>query len=253
MATAPSVGFAHLNRAPITEAVIDYRVQARDGITPSNFNEVRERLRPEFPVAVDVKTFEAHLGFDESGQPRTPESKHQHLGTMLRNEARAEVVQFRTDGFTFNKLAPYTSWNEIYPRAQHFWQMYCEVAKPLATSRVAVRFINKIRIPLPIGDLGDYLKTAPNVPQELPQQLRQFLTRVVLYEPSEDLSATVTQALEPSASQDEIVVLFDIDAFRDLAPAADPQQIDQTFRRLHLLKNKIFFNCLTDRALELFR
>ena len=244
--------YPHLDRAPITEALIDYRVQPREGVTASTFDAFAERFRSAFPTKVALQTFEARFGFDDEGRPIPPQPTQQLLGTMLRNQEAGEAVQFRVDGFTYNKLAPYTSWAAIYPRALSFWREYASVAQPVSTVRVAVRFINKIRLPLPIRDLSDYLRAAPIVPPELPQQLRHFLTRVVMYEPVQDISAILTQALEPSMPQDHIIILFDTDAFRDVREPVDSPEIERTFQNLHRLKNRIFFKSLTPQALELF-
>jgi uncharacterized protein (TIGR04255 family) len=245
--------YPHLPRAPITEALIDYRVQPREGITPAAFSDIPRMFAASFPLVGQVGTIEARLGFDDGGRPLPAIQQHQQLGTMLRNTEKAEVVQFRIDGFTYNKLAPYTSWEEIYPRAAAFWREYVAIAEPVQLVRVAVRFINKIRLPLPISDLAEYLRTLPTIPPELPQQIRHFLTRVVLYEPTDDVSAIVTQALEPSLRQDHIVLLFDTDAFREMTVPVDSATLDQTFQALRRLKNRIFFKGLTPKALELFR
>lgn len=245
--------YPNLPHAPITEALIDYRVQAREGITPASFSDVAKMFAASFPDAGRIDTIEARLGFDDGGRPLPAVHQHHHLGTMLRNTATAEVVQFRVDGFTYNKLAPYTRWDEIYPKAATFWKEYVAIAQPVQLVRVAVRFINKIRLPLPISDLGEYLRTTPTIPPEFPQQIRHFLTRVVLYDPNEDVSAVVTQALEPTLPQDHVVVLFDTDAFREVMLLVDSPAVDQTFRSLRRLKNRIFFKGLTPKAMELFK
>jgi len=253
MVTGPPETYPHLARAPITEALIDYRVQPRDGVTAASFDGVVKRFQSAFPTKVAINTFETKLGFDGEGRPISPQPVHQVLGTMLRNQEVGEAIQFRVDGFTYNKLVPYTSWAEIYPRALSFWKEYVALAQPVSIVRVAVRFINKISLRLPIRDLSDYLRTAPILPPELPQQMRHFLTRVVLYEPEQDISANVTQALEPAMPQDHIVILFDTDAFREIRVPVDSPEIEKTFQDLHRLKNRIFFKSLTPEALELFK
>ncbi len=42
---------------------------------------------------------------------------------------RLNVAQFRRDGFTFNRLRPYTKWEEIRPEALRLWQLYTAKAK----------------------------------------------------------------------------------------------------------------------------
>src|ERR1041384_3746125 len=96
---AESEDYPHLPHAPITEALIDYRVQAREGITPASFSDVAKMFATSFPDAAQINTFEARLGVDDGGRPLAAVQQHQHLGMMLRNKATAEVVTFRVDGF----------------------------------------------------------------------------------------------------------------------------------------------------------
>lgn len=242
-----------LPHAPITEALIDVRVQSREGVTADSFVTLPESVRNQFSAGQRIETLEARLGFDDGGRPLAAVQQQQHLGFMFRNAERADAVQFRTDGFTYNKLFPYTNWNDIYPRAMALWGAYVQLARPVQVVRLAVRYINKIKLKLPISDIADFLKTPPTLPPTLPQQIRHFLTRVVLYDSELELSAVVTQALETPIAQDHIIVLFDTDAFRDMSLPVDAPAIADTFQALRGLKNRIFFESLTLGTLELFK
>ncbi len=242
-----------LPHAPITEALVDVRIQPREGITADNFKTLPQAVEGQFPAGQRIEALEARLGFDDGGQPLATVQQQQHLGFIFRNAERADAVQFRIDGFTYNKLSPYTNWDDIYPRAMALWEAYVQIARPVQVARLAVRYINKIKLMLPITDMADFLKMPPTLPPALPQQIRHFLTRVVLYDPKLELSAIVTQALETAMTQDHIIVLFDTDAFQDTPVPADAPAIATTFQALRGLKNRIFFESLTPRTLELFK
>ena len=110
--------------------------------------------------------------------------------------ADAAVAQFRVDGFTFNKLEPYTTWENVFGEAARLWQIYAQTAQPLEIARLAVRYINRLRLPGP-AELGQYLEAPPVLPPPIPQAVREFLTRIIV-EDGNGASAILIQALEAS-------------------------------------------------------
>jgi uncharacterized protein (TIGR04255 family) len=75
------------------------------------------------------------------------------------------------DGFAMSRLAPYENWNAVRDEARRLWDIYRSIAKPSKLIRLAVRYINRIDMPLPLGDFKDYLRTVPDVSPDLPQGL----------------------------------------------------------------------------------
>ena len=74
-------------------------------------------------------------------------------------------MQFRINGFTFNRLKPYTSWGDILPQVKDLWSLYIDIASPESITRIAVRYINNIEIPKPDNIVfSDYLKVPPKIP-----------------------------------------------------------------------------------------
>ena len=68
---------------------------------------------------------------------------------MLKTEREREMIQLRVDGFTFNRLKPYTSWEKIFPRAYRFWKKYLDCVEPVGVTRLATRYINALDVPIP--------------------------------------------------------------------------------------------------------
>ena len=174
-------------------------------------------------------------------------------GLWLWSADRKNLAQFRVDGFTFNRLQPYTSWDSVYPEAMRLWRSYVDIVKPEAATRLAVRYINRIELPEPVGNLDQYFTTTPRIPLDIPQVLNGFLTRVMIAHPELKLSANVTQALEHRIDAAGIVIILDIDAYRSGQFAPLGTDIDRVFGHLRQYKNEIFFGSLDDHLVSRYQ
>jgi uncharacterized protein (TIGR04255 family) len=132
--------------------------------------------------------------------------------------------------------------------------MYAETARPSEISRIAVRYINRLLVPLPFSNPGEYLNAPPMVAEGWPSNMRTFLSHIVLQESESEISLNVIQALEPRGpgEQTNVALLFDIDAYQDVSLQADDVTMRQRFAKLREMKNRVFFRGLTHKAIELF-
>ena len=242
----------HLRNAPITEALIDFRVKARAGFRVEEFESLKELLSDRFPETGQERDLQVTLKVIR-GQPQPPVTQDPGLrGYLFRTSDRKTIVQFRVDGFTFNRLRPYTRWEDIFPQALELWDLYCSIAKPEVATRLAVRYINRIELPTGPVSMEKFLRAAPGIPPELPQTISSFLTRVTIHDSETAIAAHVAQALEAGAAGKPVAVILDIDAFMQREFAVDDPAIKQTLIQLREFKNRIFFNSLTEEALRRF-
>ncbi|MFQ5787653.1 MAG: TIGR04255 family protein [Thermodesulfobacteriota bacterium] len=165
---------------------------------------------------------------------------------------KKQIVQARLDGFTFSRLKPYIKWNDLRDEAHKLWRLYQEATSPESITRVALRYINNLNIPLPIRDFGDYLTAPPTIPEGLPQGVGSFLTRVVMLEPSIGANAIITQALEQIAPGRAPIIL-DIDVFKLQEKGIEEKEAWDTIEKLRHFKNKIFFKSITNRLKEMYQ
>jgi uncharacterized protein (TIGR04255 family) len=92
---------------------------------------------------------------------------HAHRGFRFERADARRVMQTKLDGFSYSALAPYDEWEGFRPEAKHLWKLYRDICHPIRVTRVAVRYINRIDIPLKNSDprsslqLEDYFKTYP--------------------------------------------------------------------------------------------
>lgn len=241
----------HLRSAPINEAIFDFRVKAASDFRVEVLTSLRQILSERFPKVDEARGAQILIGV----KPGLPEVATQDFGLQgyfYKSEDEKLIAQFRVDGFTLNRLAPYTSWDELFPIANELWEQYREVATPEAVTRLALRYINRIPHPGPEVDFGDYLRAGPVIPPELPQTTPAFLLQVQIYDAERDIAANVVQRLEASLADQKYTVILDIDAFKAVDLPPDDPSIQITFDQLRRFKNLIFFNYLTEEAVRRF-
>ena len=239
---------AHLRNAPIAEAIIDFRVLRRQEVNAETFAGLAPSLGSEYGQSSLMQSIEARFGLD-SGRLIDPKAVKSAVGWLYRSATA--VAQFRIDGFTFSKLEPYTTWDEVFGEAYRLWQFYVQKAKPQEISRIAVRYINRLRVPGP-ADLREYLEAPPVLPPPIPQNLRAFLSRVHVEDSGRGASAVLVQALEESIDPATLPLLLDIDAFREVTLEPNDAALTGIFQHLRGLKNDIFFASITENTVRMY-
>lgn len=243
----------HLERAPIAEAILDWRVEPAEGITVETFAEAESRLADELPrkrIGTRVEgVFEVREG---ELLPSDPVEAVQY-GFLFGSADGKRAAQFRVDGFSAHQLRPYHCWDDLFSAALNWWSLYAELALPKRVVRLAARYINRFTLPSYTEDLEEWLVAPPPIPRDLPQVLSQFLTRVTIHEAETGNAAHVTQTMEHNPDEESAVLILDIEAFRAVSVPGDSDRIAETLASLRVFKNQIFFGSVTPRALELFR
>ncbi len=238
----------HLSRAPVVEALIDYRVKARPDLDVAEFLACRPSVISRFPRHHEQRRIEAQINISDAKAKAPVLEDLGVLGHVFVSEDGKTFAQFRADGFTLNKLQPYSSWDELFPLATELWKLYSTVARPVSVTRVAVRTINRIRMPVSDVHFEDFFVASPSIPPELPQHVSGFSSQLTIPDPARGVAAHIVQVLERGA--EGISVILDVDAFKD-GPIVDAQ-LPTAFATLREFKNLIFFSMVTDRCLRDF-
>ncbi len=241
-----------LMRAPIAEALVDIRVAQ-----PAEF-DVKTLLGAHgpslfhFPIKEEKRAQHAWMQFSGEGPPAAGARDLGIQGISFKSEDLLSIAQFRLDGFTFNRLRPYTSWEEILPQSLDLWQLYAEVAPPLEILRIAVRYINRMRLPLDFVRFEDFIETMPRVPATIPPSLSAFVSSVVTSDQKHRVSATISQTVDPLVRGKQAEYVLDIDAYSTAPQTGQIESIKETLERLRAYKNEIFFGSITERLAEMF-
>lgn len=241
----------HLDRAPITEAIVDLRAQVPEKFDPECFADLNELLGNDLPVSEAMRLIEGGTRIAGKEISQTVHDKGV-LGYALRTENRDRIAQFRRDGFTFNKLKPYTRWDDVFSQAWDLWDTYVDKASPLSVSRVAIRYINHLTIPFPYN-FAEYLTDPPTLSKGTPSQMTGYFKRSSVHDPSSGISANVIQALEQSPDANTVTFLLDIDVYRVVNCEPRDPALGGAFAQLHDMKNKIFFGAITEKTAEMYQ
>jgi uncharacterized protein (TIGR04255 family) len=238
----------HLPNAPIVEAVIDFRVSPQEQSKSDTFAGLSESIGARYTQNSLLQSIGARFGI-ENGQLVNAVDMPTTVGWRYQSEN--EIAQFRFNGFTFSKIAPYTTWDKVFGEACRLWGVYVEACDPKQVSRVAVRYINRMRLDAP-ADLHQYLESPPSLPAPMPQTIREFLSRVQVEDRNRGASAVIVQVLEPQVDSSVMSVLLDIDAFRDVNMTPNDPTMLSIFQQLRELKNEIFFASITEKTAEMY-
>jgi uncharacterized protein (TIGR04255 family) len=236
--------------APITEALLDIKVQIEKGVTLNDLKIFHTAIKERFPEITEQRLF--HASFKIGKDPTYIPGQERALGYLLRSQQDKKVVQYRFDGFTFNKLKPYENWSALKSEAMELWEPYLEQIKPIKIVRIALRYINRIEIPLSMKHFNEYILTNPEIAPNLPK-ISHFLMRIEL--PNNEIPATaiITQTMEKPTKSQKVPLIFDIDVFYRDEYEKDMKEVWNGFEKLRNFKNDIFFNSITDKTKELFR
>ena len=237
--------FTNLARAPIREALVDFRIQSASGeSTLGALKSLGEELFLHYPKMGPIQRYQGRFQVGEQGAMaahRGPELR----GYRLDGEEGRNVAQLQVDGFTFSRLAPYQSWDRMLEDAWAVWSRYAAVVEPTSVERVATRFINSIAVPQP-GGLGEVFRFPPAVPEGT---MENFLFRYELGS-VDGVTTAVSMATEDAPAPS---VILDIDCFvrESLLPVREV--LEPLLSRVRDAKNRIFFHSLTDEAIARYR
>jgi uncharacterized protein (TIGR04255 family) len=244
----------HFPNAPITEALLDIRVKLPPETSLTRLATFQDAVKQRYPSRQERLAWEGHIEIKSSPVARVSQSAAGGpIGYLFTSVDGKHVVQARMDGFTFSRLKPYDKWEGLRDEAKDLWRHYIKIASPESVIRVALRYINRIEIPLPIRDFKDYILTTPEIAPDLPQGLDSFFMRLVIPDGKTQAVAIVTETVEAiDESSNRLPLIFDIDVFRLAAFNIQDKTLWETFEQLHDLKNDIFFKSITPKAKELF-
>jgi uncharacterized protein (TIGR04255 family) len=250
----------HYPNAPIVEAIIDLRVKQADGVGVNNFSQFVELNRDLYPYKEEVSNILGKAVFQvgESFDSQSSITSHP-IGFRLTDKNKRYVVQARIDGFTFSALEPYDCWDTFCGEAKRLWENYKEISTVENIWRVAVRYINRLNLPITDGglDLQDFLATSPLIAKTEGQQVSGFFMQLQLWQADLNSMLILNEAVAPPSDDLHMSILFDVDLFQEKVTEPwsikDEQSVWDLLNILRKRKNAFFEASITDKIRELIR
>jgi len=237
--------------APITEAVLDIKVQLQEPVALNDMREFHTAIKARFPDESEKRIFHANLRMEKDST--FTQGQNQAVGYLFRSQQDRKAVQYSFDGFAFNKFNPYEKWSTFKSEAKELWETYLTKIEPKKIVRIALRYINRIEVPLTMKDFSDYILTGPEIAPKIAQKISNFLTRIELLNNEIPATAVITQTMDKPTKSQKLPLILDIDVFSQVEYGKNMNKIWDDFEKIRIFKNEIFFNSITDKTKELLR
>ena len=216
------------------------------------FVALADDLTDEFPTKQQRRDFQTQIEIKDGKlvSPRVDSSAFG--GVRLANADQTIYVQFRPDGLTLNNLQAYVGGDRLIDKTLALWEFLVARAKPGSVSRVALRYINRLELPLSQGDkFTRYLTSPPELPEGAPQLISEFISRIVGHDERRQATAVVIQKLTKEQAGRPVITI-DVDVFRNGDFSVDSSALRAILDPLRMLKNETFFSLLTDETIRLY-
>ena len=243
----------HLKNAPVTEALIDFRVNPSRDLSFDQFKD--EIGKSDFGYYLKNPIAEGFFGFRLTTEPLGTETMSQstQVGLRLHSQDEKYVAQLRVTGLTLSRLPPYEDWDMLILEMKRVWEMYEKRLSPGRVTRIAARYINNLRLPMQPGESYQiYLNKLVDVPEKAPQNVESFFQRFQLLDVESAARVNLTLALDATPANEPAPVILEVDAFvnTDLSPG--DERIWEILTHLRELKNRTFFATITEETARLY-
>ena len=255
---------SHYRKAPITEALIDFRVNPAPGLTAVDIAAgLLKHMTSEYPERQEIPSEQRlQLTFRPSFSPEVNYGPALSGFRYVSADGR-RIFQARVEGFTFSLLCDpvseekrYEHWSLFRNDAYKLWEVYRRVCNPIQITRAAIRYVNRFDLPGPPLELRDYFTVYPQEPVNLGHHdLASFGLQLVIPQPDIEAVTVLNQGLILAPIQGAISIVLDIDLFRENLSwdASNSDTVWEYMEKLHVKKNEVFEACITDLTREVIR
>lgn len=244
-----------LGSPPIVEAVVDIDCDLPSALDfPNLQSAAAEAFQPQYPLS-QVRYAEEHFMRAQTAGEGTHSSRHRVHALQFKQEDAKQLIQVRAHGYSFNRLAPYSSLDDYMGEIRRTWDIFRSLTGPSQIRGIRLRYINRILLPIDGGtlDFDQFLKSGPRLPAKSGLEIASFFNQYAAVEPGTGNVATVS-LMAQEAESERLPVILDISAAGtvNLEPDSPWTSISSRIQSLRKLKNHIFKNTLTAKCLALF-
>jgi len=246
---------------PIIEAVVDIECELRPGFDlAATEAPATAALGDSYPTVQKQVMLEqqvtAQLNPSAPPQATLTPVRSALIALRLQQADGKQIVQIRASGYSFNRLAAYTSFDDYAPEIRRTWELYCRLVEPVRIRQISLRYINRIELPFDAGklDLDRFLALGPRLADESRLTFTGFLHQHSVLEPSTGNLATITLTPQPQApGATHLPIILDIAAHRqEPIEVGDWTAIHTGLSSLRSLNNHIFHQSLTVPCRQLY-
>lgn len=241
-----------LKNAPIEEALLDLRIIPEKTPDQGVLDRFKTAIVGTYPQTFEIRSIRAGFQLSPTELPKAIESTDIPRGLKFSTTDGRYVIEATVDGFTFHRLRPYQEWEIFLPEFRKWWIVYRDLVGPARITRIGLRYINRILLPVPLKDFTEYIVTGPEIGKNLPQAVMELFMRLVIPNTRLENLAIITQVMQPMEGT-KVPLIFDIDAIKILNTASTDESLWKIVDDLRTYKNDLFFESMTEKAIGLFQ
>ena len=237
-------------KAPITEGVIHLRVAG--AATADEQQKVVRRLTKKYPHSNPLQEFS--LRIDTTGGEVAVDQKPQ--GFRLNTADQTDVVLVFPDGIAAARLAPYQGWEKLREHAKAAHEEWRRSTAHRPVSRIGIRYLNRIDIPLKgvsKVDLATYLAFRPQIPGISNGPMAGYMVQATLPTDTPPWNTSIVSTIvTPPPLLNHVSLMLDIDVFRTEQIPGNEAELWRMIDDARPIKNRVFEKCITDESRKLF-
>jgi len=252
-----------LPNPPIVEAILDIDCDMPPGWQLESVEaSAREVFRERYPK-FRTQYFQHHTIEGKADAPLAATVRHGIAAFQFLHDDEKQLVQCRVQGFSFNRLAPYTTLDDYLAEIRESWTTFCALVSPVMIKQIRLRFINRIPIPLKNGtfDLDQYLSIGPRLPDKNSVTEMRFLNQIAAQDKQSGHTMNIVLTTQPivlTTQPDDgkqVPIIFDncVIASSQSHEPDDWDWILKIISELRALKNRVFFESVTSKCKALFQ
>jgi uncharacterized protein (TIGR04255 family) len=233
-------------RAPIIEAILELSF-ADQPIPAEGLRDFAAEVATLYPTCEDVAGIEAEIQLGPQGVQtvrQRPES-----GFQLKDADSHRLVRLLPARLSFHEKQWYQGWETFVESVKPVMNAYLARFPRQAAARLGLRYINRLDIPSDetTGDLRTWVRSAPDIPEGLPQFVSTYSVQMAMPQPDlPGVIAVMRQAMLQQTQPESFPIILDIDVFRDQPTALT--HLWSVIEALHERENLIFERTITDRV-----
>lgn len=246
---AAKVEHRHYTRAPIVEAIVQLSFD-EGAASPDALERSEAHFRQEFAVRKPLFSYEHRIQLTpESVQ--TPPAIVTPAGVQLAQANGKYLLRLAPNAVSIHETSQagvYGGWKGFSSVARRVCDRFIKEAGVESVTRIGVRYLNRVDIPISTEDLRDWIVSLPDIPRGLPQLLSAFSSQITMPQPDlhGDVVAVVRQAILAQVQADSVPVLLDIDVVSNASTAI--ANYWDTIESLHEREHLVFECSITDNV-----
>lgn len=240
------------SRPPITEAVVQFRVNNQ--IDLNVLKKIADKLkRKGYPNQKPISKND--INFVQNASDLDVTVRHSP-GYHMSSDDEADIVILEPDSLLISRLAPYPGWDSFYERVKSVWKLWKSADKTQNISRVGIRYINRIDIPInesEVINIEDYLNFYPKDCTFIDVPMSNYLIQITKKTSNPLWSTIITSTQHQPVLTATLSLLLDIDVSRTEEIPLNDAGLLSMLAEARDIKNEIFSQCITQKTEELFR